>query len=116
MAEKVAEGKSASEGEKHAEKKSGPASSLPKEVAASASGKFTVQVASYPKEDEAQGMAAELKNKGFSAFYIPAKVKGQTWFRVSVGLFTTQKEAQAYREDLLSRAKVSSAIVQKITQ
>jgi cell division protein FtsN len=116
VAQKVAEGKSPAEGEKHVEKKAGPVTVLPKNVAASAAGKFTVQVASYPKEDEAQGMASELKNKGFSAFYIPAQIKGQTWYRVSVGLFTTQKEAQAYRDDLLSRAKVSSAIVQKITQ
>jgi cell division septation protein DedD len=89
---------------------------LPKEVAASAVGKYTVQIASYPKEDEAQNMSNDLKNKGFSAFYVPAKVKGDTWYRVSVGLFSTQKEAQAYRNDLLARAKVSSAIVQKIAQ
>jgi cell division protein FtsN len=89
---------------------------LPKEVAASAIGKYTVQVASYPKEEEAQNMSNDLKNKGFSAFYVPAKVKGDTWYRVSVGLFTTQKEAQAYRNDLLARAKVTSAIVQKIAQ
>ncbi len=89
---------------------------LPKEVAASAAGKYTVQVAAYPKEEEAQNMSNELKAKGFSAFYIAAKVKGNTWYRVSVGLFATSKEAQAYRNDLLARAKVSSAIVQQITQ
>ncbi|MEZ0392345.1 MAG: SPOR domain-containing protein [Pseudobdellovibrionaceae bacterium] len=88
---------------------------LPEEVASSAIGKFTVQVASYSTEKEAQSMAADLKAKGFSAFYVSAKVKGQTWYRVSVGLFTTSKEADAYKKDLISRAKVSSAIVQKIT-
>ncbi len=115
-ADKVAEGKSVHEGEATTEKKAGPPAALPKTVAASASGKFTVQVAAYPKEEEAQNMAGDLKNKGFSAFYVPAQVKGQTWYRVSVGLFTTEKEAKAYREDLLSRAKVASAIVQKIVQ
>lgn len=115
-ADKVAEGKSVHEGEAKTEKKAGPPAALPKTVAASASGKFTVQVAAYPKEEEAQNMAGDLKNKGFSAFYVPAQVKGQTWYRVSVGLFTTEKEAKAYREDLLSRAKVASAIVQKIVQ
>jgi cell division protein FtsN len=115
-ADNVAEGKAAHEGEAHVEKKATPATALPKSVAANAAGKYTVQVAAYPKEEEAQNMAGDLKNKGFSAFYVPAQVKGQTWYRVSVGLFTTQKEAQAYREDLLSRAKVGSAMVQKITQ
>jgi cell division protein FtsN len=90
-------------------------SSLPKEVASSAIGKYTVQVAAYPNEKEAQTMAADLKSKGFSAFYVSAKVKGQTWYRVSVGLFTTIKEADTYKSDLITRAKVSTAIVQKIT-
>jgi len=88
---------------------------LPTEVASSAIGKYTVQVGAYPTEKEAQGIAAELKAKGFSAFYVSASVKGQTWYRVSVGLFSTTKEAEAYKKDLLSRAKVASAIVQKIT-
>jgi cell division protein FtsN len=89
--------------------------SLPKEVASSALGKYTVQVAAYNTEKEAQGMSADLKSKGFSAFYVSASVKGQTWYRVSVGLFSTLKEADAYKKDLIVRAKVSSAIVQKIT-
>ena len=96
--------------------------SLPKDVANSALGKFTVQIASYPEETDAQKMASDLKDKGFSAFYVPAKIKDhksnaeKTWFRVSVGLFNTAREADAYKKDLLSRAKVSSAIVQKISQ
>jgi cell division protein FtsN len=88
---------------------------LPKEVASSAIGKFTVQVASYSTEKEAQNMSAELKAKGFSAFYVSAKIKGATWYRVSVGLFTTTKEAEAYKKDLLARAKVANALVTKIT-
>ncbi|MFN7727585.1 MAG: SPOR domain-containing protein [Bdellovibrio sp.] len=96
---------------------------LPKEIAGSAIGKYTVQVASYPDEAEAQKMATDLKAKGFSSFYVSATVKNKksvaaekTWYRVSVGLFTTQKEAEAYKQDLLSRSKVSSAIVQRITE
>ena len=121
-AAKVAEGHDPAHGTAaHGEEKAAKAANtiptaLPKEVAASALGKYTVQVASYPKEEEAQNMANELKAKGFSAFYIAAKVKGNTWYRVSVGMFATSKEAQAYRNDLLARAKVSSAIVQQIVQ
>lgn len=116
-AEKVAAGHEPTHEVKVSEEKTSriPAS-LPKEVAASAVGKYTVQVASYPKESEAQNMSNDLKTKGFSAFYVTAKVRGETWYRVSVGLFATQKEAQAYRTDLLARAKVSSAMVQKIIE
>jgi cell division protein FtsN len=89
-------------------------SSLPAEAASSAIGKYTVQIASYTAEKDAQKKAAELKDKGYSAFYVPAKVKGQTWFRVSVGLFTTSKEADAYKKDLMKNGKVTSAMVSKI--
>ncbi|PIS11553.1 MAG: SPOR domain-containing protein [Bdellovibrio sp. CG10_big_fil_rev_8_21_14_0_10_47_8] len=113
-AERMAHGKEAlAENPPH--KASRIPSSLPKEIAASALGKYTVQVSAYPTEKEAQTKAAELKDKGFSSFYVSAKVKDKTWYRVSVGLFTTQKEAEAYMKDLKSRAKVSSAIVQKVT-
>ncbi|WII73113.1 SPOR domain-containing protein [Bdellovibrio sp. 22V] len=91
-------------------------SSLPKDVAQYAVGKFTVQVASYADEAEAQKMASSLKGKGYSAFYIPANIKGKTWYRVSVGQFATQKEAQSYRNEFLTKSKVESAIVQKITE
>lgn len=94
--------------------------SLPQDVAASAIGKYTVQVASYPSEPEALRMTDTLKAQGFGAFYIKADIvdkksnQAKTWYRVSVGLFQTQKEADAYKTDLLTRAKVSSAIVQKV--
>lgn len=91
-------------------------SSLPKDVAAFSVGKFTVQVASYPDEAEAQKHASELKDKGYSAFYVPANIKGKTFYRVSVGQFATQKEAQSYRSEFIGKAKVGSAIVQKITE
>ncbi len=91
-------------------------SSLPKDVAAYTVGKFTVQVASYADEAEAQKFASDLKDKGYSAFYVPANIKGKTWFRVSVGQFATPKEAATYRTEILSKAKVGSAIVQKITE
>jgi septal ring-binding cell division protein DamX len=91
-------------------------SSLPKNVAAFSVGKFTVQVASYPDEAEAQKHASELKDKGYSAFYVPANIKGKTFYRVSVGQFATQKEAQSYRAEFIGKAKVGSAIVQKITE
>lgn len=115
-ADRVAEGHSPSPVVAAKERpKSRIPSSLPKEVAASTIGKFTVQIASYAEEKEAQKMAAELKEKGYSAFYVPAAVKGKTWFRVSVGLFATQKEASNYKTELQSKAKLGTPIVQKIT-
>ncbi|MGZ3771586.1 MAG: SPOR domain-containing protein [Bdellovibrio sp.] len=103
--------------EKHANtKEERVPSSLPKDVGQFTAGKFTIQVASYADEGEAQRMASDLKNKGYSAFYFPASIKGKTWYRVSVGQFATLKEAQSYKSEFLSKSKVESAIIQKITE
>lgn len=91
-------------------------SSLPKDVAQFAVGKFTIQVAAYAEEAEAQKMASNLKNKGYSAFYFPANVRGKTWYRVSVGQFATQKEAQTYKNEFMNKSKMDHAIVQKISE
>lgn len=92
-----------------------PNSILPS-VATSAIGKYTVQVASYPEENQAKSHAAKLKGRGWNAFYIPAEVKGKTWYRVSVGLFTNQASASNFRAELLKENDVSAAIIQKIVR
>lgn len=120
VAKNVAQGKAPTAGEIHGTAKKAQEnrlpSSLPKDVAQYAVGKFTVQVAAYPQESEAQKMASDLKNKGYSAFYIPANVKGTTYYRVSIGQFATQKEASTYRNEFLAKSKMGSAIVQKISE
>jgi septal ring-binding cell division protein DamX len=90
-----------------------PDSILPS-VAATAVGKYTVQVASYPDEAQAKNHAAELKGKGWNAFYIPAEIQGKNWYRVSVGLFTSAKSAGEFRKEFQKESNVATAIVQKI--
>ncbi len=92
-----------------------PTTALPN-VATSAVGKYTVQVASFATEAEAKQRSAELTEKGYNAFFVPATINGKTWFRVSVGLFSDQKSAANYRTELLATQIVSTAIVQKIVK
>jgi DedD protein len=87
---------------------------VPKNVAQYTQGKFTVQVASFASEDDARKRSNELQNKGFSAFYVPANVNGKTWYRVSVGQFSTETEAKSYRHQFMQKTKIESAIIQKI--
>lgn len=96
-------------------KKRKPTSVLPTTPASSV-GKYTVQIASYATENEAKNHALKLKAKGYSAFYIPAEIRGQTWYRVSVGLFTNYKSAMAFRKELQTEADVKSSIIQKIVK
>jgi cell division septation protein DedD len=103
--------------EKKVRNPSAIADTLPKDVAQYSVGKYTVQIASFPTEKEAKKKADELKQKGYSAFFIPAQINGKgTYYRVSVGLFSTEKEAKEYRDDFKEKLKVSSAIIQKISE
>ncbi len=111
-ANRVAEGKAPAPDAKEERK---PMSILPS-VSAAAVGKYTVQVASYADENEAKNHAANLKGKGWNAFYIPADVQGKTWYRVSVGLFTTAKSATEFRKEFQKESSVATAIVQKIVK
>ncbi|MBK9292903.1 MAG: SPOR domain-containing protein [Oligoflexia bacterium] len=87
---------------------------LPKELADSPVGKFTVQVSSQSNETEADRTAEKFKSMGFSAFVVPAEVNGKTWYRVSVGKFDDRNTALKYREKLMKEANLESAIIQKI--
>ena len=112
IAEKVVEGKAPTDGKKEERK---PQSVLPS-VAGTAIGKYAVQVASYADESEAKTHAADLKGKGFTAFYLSANVKGKTWFRVLVGLFDNMQSADKLKAELIKDVGTKSAIVTKIVQ
>jgi cell division protein FtsN len=89
---------------------------LTKELAAQGLGKFTIQIASYPSLEEAEKKVHELRALKFESFATEASIKGHSWYRVNVGLFTTVKEAQVHKNLLSERAKVATAIIQKITK
>ena len=90
--------------------------SLPSTVAASTVGKYTVQIAAYQKEEEAKKHADKLTNQGYSAFYLDAKVKGNTWYRVNVGLFASKPKANVFRKQLMKEANLKSALVKRIVK
>lgn len=75
---------------------------------------YTVQIGSYPTESEAAELTKSLQGKGYKTSYIPAKVNGQLWYRVNVGLFGTIKEAQDYKKEFLEKTNLSSAIIQRV--
>jgi cell division protein FtsN len=114
VAEKIAQGKPITEPETTTEVR--VPSSLPNQVKPSAEGKYTVQISSFQVEADAKQRAEELKAKGFSAFYIPADVKGTTWYRVNVGQYTTQEEAKKFSEELKAQANIKNVLIQKIVK
>ena len=77
---------------------------------------FTVQIGSFPTVEEAEKMTKALQNKGYKTSFVPAKVNGQSWYRVNVGLFGTIREAQDYKKEFLQKTQLSSAIVQRVQE
>ena len=116
VADKIAKGETPIEkvSSSPAQEKREP-SSLPASVAADTIGKYTVQISSHQAQAEAEKIAAQYKSKGVAAFVIPAQVNGTVWYRVSVGLFPTQREATSSMDALRKEGHIKTAFVQKIT-
>ena len=77
---------------------------------------FTVQIGSFPTQEEAEKMTKALQSKGYKTSFVPAKVNGQFWYRVNVGLFGSIREAQDYKKEFLEKTSLTSAIVQRVQQ
>ena len=68
---------------------------------------WAVQGASYPTSEEGRRHLNRLKNGGHNAYLIAALVKGQTWYRVRVGPYSTKeaaRDAQSSLSQVLGRS------------
>lgn len=60
-------------------------------------GKYTIQLGSYPDIDEAKQFAEGFTVRGYSPIINETTIEGKgTWYRVSLGLFATVEEAKDY--------------------
>lgn len=63
----------------------------------SMAGKFTIQLGSYNSIEEAKQFAEGFTVRGYNPIVNEVKIEGKgTWYRVSLGLFSTLEEAKAY--------------------
>lgn len=61
----------------------------------SGQGNFTIQVSSWTSRADADRAVRRLTDAGFDAYVAVGSVKGRTWYRVRVGRYTSQADAQA---------------------
>lgn len=87
-----------------------PKPTLPKPTAI----EYTVQVASYKTEGEAENHSEQLIDKGFPAFPVKAIINGTDWYRVSIGSFKNKKQAIKYQKALTKQAVIKNSYVRKI--
>lgn len=89
---------------------------LPKNSAQENVGKYTVQVGSYLKEDEARKRAEDLRGKGYTAFYIPGTHEGKTYYRVNIGTYATQDEAKRANDKFAADNSNQKGFVKEIVK
>ena len=81
-------------------------------VGAPGSGKnWRAQVNAYPDERSAKLIADRLKSKGYNAYVSDVQNQGKTWYRVSVGRYTSRDEADKTLEALRNKENFPKAFV-----
>ncbi len=60
------------------------------------SGKFTIQLGSHKTMAEAEKFADGFRIRGYDPIINEVEVRGQAWYRVSLGVFTSVSEAKDY--------------------
>jgi general secretion pathway protein D len=72
---------------------------------------WTVQVASLNQTRDAEGIANELKSKGYDAYVVAAEVKSRIWHRVRVGQGVDMTEAVELRKRLRAKENFDQAYI-----
>ncbi len=82
---------------------------LPPKTTSSVARQWSVQIAAAPAKNIADSLAQQLKTKGYDGYVLQAEVRGQTFFRVRVGRFASQEEAESLRRLLAGEGDYRAA-------
>lgn len=72
---------------------------------------WTVQVATYIQEKDAEGMARKLAEKGYDVYITPAAVDGKKYFRVQVGELKSRQQAVELQQRLKDAEKLDQTLI-----
>jgi cell division septation protein DedD len=96
--------------------KADPAGDTPKKTEAERSAEtkeqgvvWRVQVNAFPDDRSAKQLVERLKNKGYNAYVTEVQNRGKTWYRVSVGRYSSREQADKAVEALKSKENYSKA-------
>lgn len=70
-------------------------------------GNYTVQVSSHKNRNSALSVHENLEDAGYIAFIQEALIRGEKWYRVRVGNFSTRSEAEAQAKALENDPNIS---------
>jgi cell division septation protein DedD len=64
---------------------------------------WRAQVNAFPDDRSAKQLVERLKNKGYNAYVTEVQNRGKTWYRVSVGRYSSREQANKVVEALKSK-------------
>jgi cell division protein FtsN len=74
--------------------------------------RYTLQLASYPEKEAADGDVKKMKQRGYAAFIVAADVPGKgTWYRVRLGSFSNKNTAEKLQKQIVAKEGLSPIIV-----
>lgn len=85
----------------------------PQQKAAGSATMYCVNVASCKTKESADVVIKDLQKKGYEPAVDSVTVKDTTWYRVTLGHFQTQGEAQNYARELQSKENIKGFVVKK---
>lgn len=97
------------------ERPSDPDSQIRREDISEYKGKLTVQLGAYRDLEQAREFAAGFKVRGYDPIINEVEIEGRgVWYRVSLGLFNSEEEAQRYIQSEQSLFEGQSYLIKKI--
>ena len=82
------------------------------EPKAKGTGKFTVQLASLKSDKAALKLVTKLEKKGYDAYFVASNIKGKgVWFRVRVGNYHSNSDAENMIKALEKSVKMKGMVV-----
>lgn len=72
---------------------------------------WSVQISATQDQTAAQQLQEKLKSKGFDAYTVEAEINSSRWYRVRVGHFNSNQEAEKTRQDLQAKENLVNAFV-----
>lgn len=72
---------------------------------------WRAQVNAFPDDRSAKQLVERLKNKGYNAYVTEVQNRGKTWYRVSVGRYSSREQADKVVEALKSKENYTKAFV-----
>ena len=73
---------------------------------------YTIQIAAYKNFKDAVTHMAQLEKKGFTSYRVKTTIKGETWYRIRTGSFSTFAQAKLFIEKL-KQARIKAMIIKK---